>query len=231
MDANRAYPGKSLANSMHVHGHTENLVHELYTHMTRYSDCVLDCHDGGSSAWMASYADYYVGPPEVEQRSRDLAIASGMRIIWKTSADFVRDKYPGSLKTYLTERGIPGLTLEVGGRGQLPTADVERMQLSFFNVMRHLGMLDGEVIIPEEQVFILNGNWLRPVYGGVWWQKVEAGQYVKKSDVIGIVTDLFGREKEQVLAPIDGIVVGIRLLSNIHTGEYAGNVGEIDRTL
>lgn len=228
MDANRTYPGKPLERAMHLQAHTEILVHELFTRMVEVADAVVDCHDGSTAAAMSPYAAYYEGPAEFQRKSRALAIASGMTVVWKTAGAFIEEKFPGSLKVYLAQREIPSVTLEVGGRGQLDRTDVGRMHLSLLNTLRHLGMLEGDVTIPEPQVFINKGNWLRPAVGGVFWPEVQPAQRVKEGDTFGVVTDLFGRARERLICPADGVVVGVRVSGTTHSGEYCGNVGELD---
>ena len=46
---------------------------------------------------------------------------------------------------------------------------------------------------------------------------------------MAIVTDLFGRERECLAAPADGLIIGIRTSGTTNSGEYAGNVGEPDQ--
>lgn len=228
MDMNRSYPGKPLEKAMHLQAHTELVLHTVFGLMREYATAVVDCHDGSSAASMSPYAAYYAGPSDWEQRSRELAIQSGMTIVWKTVADFIEDKYPGSLKIYLAETGIPSVTLEVGGQGRLDETDVRRMHRALLNCLHHLDMIDGEIVIPEPQVFISRGNWLRPSRGGTFWPKVRPLQRLKKGDLFGVVTDLFGRDRERLLAPADGIVVGVRTHGTVHSGEYCGNVGQPD---
>jgi hypothetical protein len=45
---------------------------------------------------------------------------------------------------------------------------------------------------------------------------------------VAVVTDLFGRERECLAAPVDGLIIGIRTSGTTNSGEYAGNVGEPD---
>jgi predicted deacylase len=92
-------------------------------------------------------------------------------------------------------------------------------------------MVDGTVTLPEEQFCINKGNWLRPSVGGVFWPAVKPLQRVVEGQLLATVTDLFGHEKERLLAPKDGIMVGIRTAGTTASGEYAGNVGEIDSEL
>ncbi len=228
MDANRSYPGKPLEKAMHLTAHTELLVHELFRYMTEYADAVVDCHDGSTACAMSPYAAYYEGPAEFQKKSRALAIASGMTVIWRTIGGFIDEKFPGSLKVYLAKKEIPGVTLEMGGRGQLDRGDVSRMHLALVNTLRHLGMIEGEVEIPEPQVFINKGNWMRPATGGVFWPEVQPAQRVKEGDLFGVVTDVFGREKERLICPAGGVIVGVRVSGTAHSGEYCGNVGELD---
>ena len=228
MDANRSYPGKPLETAMHLTAHTELLVYELFRYMMEYADVIVDCHDGSTVCTMAPYAAYYEGPAEFQKASRALAIASGMTIVWRTMGGFTAEKFPNSLKVYLGQKGVPGLTLEVGGRGQLDRADVARMHGALMNILRHLGMIEGQVTVPEPAVFINKGNWMRPAAGGVFWPEVQPAQRVRKGDLFAVVTDLFGREKERLLCPADGIVVGVRVSGTTHSGEYCGNVGEVD---
>ncbi len=228
VDMNRVWPGKPLANAMQLQAHTELVVHTLFGFIKEYADYLIDCHDGSAAAAMSPYVAYYTGPEEFEKKSREMAIASGMTIVWKTVASFIEEKVPGSIKVELAKENIPGVTLEMGGQGRLNDEDINRMHLSLQNILRHLGLIDGDVEIPEKQIFVSKGNWMRPSVGGVFWPHVKPLQRVNKNDVVATVTDLFGREKEKLLAPADGLIIGIRTTGTTASGEYAGNVGEPD---
>lgn len=228
LDMNRMYPGKPLETAMHLQAHTELILYALTNYMKAYADVILDCHDGSAIATMSPYAQYFDSASDAGKKSRELAIATGMSIVWRSSQGFIDEKAPGSLKTFLNQVGIPGLTLEVGGQGRLDRKDVSRMNLALRNCLVHLGMVDGKLERPDDQVFINKAKWLRPSKGGSFWPNVEPLQRVSQGDLFATVTDLFGREKERLLAPTDGIVVGIRTHGTAHTGEYCGNVAEFD---
>ena len=228
MDANRTWPGKPLAEAMHVNAHTEMVVHKVFSFIKEHADYVVDCHDGSKLADMAPYVAYNTGPAEWEKKSRELANASGITIVWKIAVSFIAEKFPGSIRGQLAKANIPAITLEMGGQGRLDEKDVARMHLSLQNIIRHLGMVEGALQAPERQIFVSKGNWLRPSVGGVFWPQVEPLQRVKKGETVAVVTDLFGREKERLLAPADGLIIGIRTIGTTASGEYAGNVGEPD---
>lgn len=229
LDMNRIWPGKPLERAMHLSAHSELVVDVMFRHMKQYANYVIDCHDGSNVATMSPYAQYFTGPDEWTQASRQLAAASGMDIVWETLVDqFTKEKFPGTIASALEDVQIPTVTLEVGGQGRLAADEVQRMHNSLINMMRHLGMVPGEVAKPTRQIRLSKGNWLRPSVGGVFWPHVRPLQKVKKGDPFATVTDLFGRVKEELICPANGIVIGIRTFANTHSGEYAGNVGEPD---
>jgi predicted deacylase len=87
-----------------------------------------------------------------------------------------------------------------------------------------LGMIDGEPKIPENQIFVNRGNWLRASKGGLLQIYAHPLERVVKGQRLAMITDLFGRERETLLAPTDGWIVGVRTLGTAATGHYVTNV-------
>jgi predicted deacylase len=228
LDLNRSYPGKPLEQAMHVFAHTEIAVYAFFNELKRVSNYLVDCHAGGWYTTMSPYAQYFSGEADIEDVSLAMAKASGMTLIWRTDAAEAKAKAPNSLKIWAYKEGIPGITLEMGGQGRLDEVDVARTHQSLLNIMMQLEILDGEPVIPGPQYYVKRGNWLRPESGGVLWCKAKPLDRVKEGQVIHIITDLLGREREKLLAPVDGVVVGIRTLGMVNSGEYCGNIGEIE---
>jgi predicted deacylase len=78
------------------------------------------------------------------------------------------------------------------------------------NVMRHLGMIDGEISSADEWG-ILKGTNVKCQYGGliIPTEKCRIDTEVKEGDHIVTIVDLFGSELLKVLAPQDGTVLGV----------------------
>jgi predicted deacylase len=193
------------------------------------ADVILDLHDGGWMGCMSAYIQYFATHPEVDAKARAIAFVSGMDIIWESPAVFVDDKAPGSVGTASSPLGIPTLTMEMGGEGRVPAEHVERMYRGLDNILRHLGVLPGE---PQphgwpEKLCVRQGNWLRARRGGAYVCLVQPGQRVSKGELLAEVRDAFGETVERIVAPVDGVVIGMRTYGNIATGQYAGNVAEI----
>jgi len=227
VDMNRVYPGKPLDRAMHVCAHTEIVVHRLFTELSRLAHFVVDCHDGGFFMQMAPFAQYIGGKDGCEGRSQALARACGLRLVWCLDEAEATAKTPGCLMHAAVRVGIPAIMIEVGGQGRLAESDVATAHRALLNVLRHIGMLEGRAIIPEEQHHISRGHRLRSQTGGTVWCAVEPLTHVRRGQVIQVITDLFGCEKERLVAPVDGVVIGLRTLGMVNSGEYCSSIGEL----
>jgi len=228
LDMNRIYPGKPLERAMHVFAHSEIVIHRLFSELRCVADFLVDCHDGGWFMAMAPFVQYIAGEAEREAARQAMAEATGMPLIWRLERAEAIEKAPRSLMFSSAEAGIPGIAIEIGGQGRLDEDDVARAHQALFNVMKHLGMLEGEVLIPDSQYRVRRGHRLRSETGGVLWCKAKPLRRIKMGDVIHIITDLLGRERERLVAPVDGIIVAIRTSGMVNSGEYCSNVGELD---
>lgn len=227
LDMNRIYPGNPLETAMHVFAHSEIVVDRIFRALKSTATHLIDCHAGGSNTTMAPYAQYFLGG-KTEAESAALAKVSGMALVWPTEAGFVSEKAPNSLKVWSDREGIPGIALEQGGQARLAEDEVVGMTTGILNIMKHLGIIDGEPVPAKRQLTVRKGHWLRPSTGGAIWRQVDPLEPVMKGQPIHIVTDLLGRVKETLVAPADGVVVGIRTLGTVNSGEYCGNIGEVE---
>jgi uncharacterized protein len=230
LDMNRAYPGVPLDHAMHLFSHTEWVVHGLFEEIRRHAAAMLDLHDGGWMGRMSAYVQYFATRPDIDARARLLAEASGMDIVWETPAGFVEKKAPGSVGTATAALGIPTLTLEVGGEGRRPEHDVNRMYLAITNILKCLGMVQGDIEQHgrEAKRFVRAGHWLRPRRGGIYVPHAQPGNAVAKGDLVAEVLDAFGELREELRAPVDGIIIGMRTYGVIASGQYGGNVAAVE---
>jgi hypothetical protein len=84
--------------------------------------------------------------------------------------------------------------------------------------MKYMGMLDGE---PKLRKLKVNPEQVRlqAKHGGIWRQKVDAGQRVEEGEVLGEVVDLFGETLQVVNSPFDGVANNSRTSHVVNTGD------------
>jgi hypothetical protein len=132
------------------------------------------------------------------------------------------------------DKGIPAILAEAGGVGQMQEAAVALLFRGVINVMRHLEMIDSVADVtaiandearmtnyetnPKSKIQKIAGSnmattlltkfeWLYTKSTGVWYPKVAPGDAVREGERIGTVGDLFGETLEQIVSPVNGVVL------------------------
>jgi uncharacterized protein len=154
----------------------------------------------------------------------ELCVRSGMKVIWPSQGG----RFGGSVNDLMHEWGVPSVMLEAGGTGQIIEEDVAEMSFGLDNVLRAIGMLPGPPTARnDEQLRMTAGSWVRSDRAGLFTADVRLSQRVYEGDVIGRIRNMFGDEIEQILAPHDGVVFGLRHQAAANLGDYIANVGRI----
>lgn len=178
---NRIFPGD--ADGML----SEQLAHAIVETILPNCDYLIDFHSGGNLATV----DYvYLHDDD------GLAEAFGCEILFRGPS------YAGSLGYHAREHGIPTIVSELGGGQQLNEHYVQKGLRGIRNVMKKLGMLEGEPERPAEQVIVDELIILRPHHGGLMLSEAlpeRLGEAVPKGTVLGRVVDPYTFEELEVV--------------------------------
>jgi hypothetical protein len=191
------------------------MVYLMGEHLVKGSDAVIDLHDGAPAPpGLTIYYGYAFATddPDLTRHVRELAIASGFDILIKRATSTLA----GSLSQFALKQGIPFFGCEVGQfygfqlNGEKPPAEPVRTipecgVTAVQNIMKHLGMLEGEPRLPKRQLLISPENNLRPKHGGLIYSKVKGdaiGRVVPKGTLLGTVVSPYSFEVlDEVRAP------------------------------
>lgn len=203
-DLNRLFPGDPGGNL------TQRTAHAHVTQIAGRADYSISLHSG------ATYI--YWSPQSVctqAQASVELAQALGQEwdILWQQDGE--RAPLYGNCTSALNARGVAAITIEVGGASErlLEHFDynVDIILRGISNAMRTFGMLDGPVTRAESWTLVRQ----RAVRSGsagviVPEPSVKLRTHVEAGTPLLRLYDALGHEVETVVAPIDGLVLGIR---------------------
>ena len=226
LDMNRVWPGSDVDDARSLSAHTEIAVNHLYQPMRQFADIVIDCHSGGWANKMANWIAYLDTGDEASRTAGQLAEASGLDVIWRRERDSFIKKVAGSLSDLLASEGIPCVVIEVGGEGRVDPEPLAAMTNALRNILGSTGVLRGMSTAKSQARHVAHGKWMRAKEGGMFRRSVELLQEVHEGDTVGLITDLHGDLLETISAPIEGIVIGIRTLAVVNSGEYIGNIAE-----
>jgi len=214
---NRSFPGSADGPP------NEQLAHFVSTALFPLADYVIDIHSGGTSQAFLPCSHMHV----VRDRDQRKAMLEGM-LAWGTDYHFlyIADiAGSGLLPVEADRQGKVVVTTELGGGGAVSARVHQLAERGLANVLRHAGILEGEVELRTPPGVILDGrdprNYLYAPVSGIFETLVDPGDPVSAGDPVGRIHSLELPEQEPatIEAPLDGVTVSIRAISRVEQGD------------
>ena len=210
-DLNRSFPGSPKGSI------AARLAHTFLTEIVSKADYGIDLHTGAINR---------SNLPQIranldEDETLPLARAFGAPVIIDAE---LRE---GSLREHASEFGIPVLVYEAGEALRFDELCIRGGLRGITNVMRSIGMLP-----PSKRKVELNPvqasamRWVRAPSSGIVNWLVELGDSVTCNQRLATVSNPLGDQQEDLLAPVDGIVIGRSNLPLAHEGDAMANIAE-----
>jgi len=201
-DLNRCFPGTkggSLA---------RRLAHAVFNFVVRRCDYGIDLHTAAvrRTNFPSVRADLD------NERLAPFARAFGAELIIDGAGP------AGSLRREATAAGCATLAFEIGEAWKVESGAVAYSISGITNCLRHLGMVDGEPSEPAYRLETDTTKWIRAEVGGFLEFHVAPGDIVKAGDPLVTNTSLLGTSNNLVVAPRDGIVIGMTTLPAVSPG-------------
>ena len=138
----------------------------------------------------------------------------------------------GLLPVEAENQGKVVITTELGGGGRVPAPVHELAWSGLTNVLRHVGVLEGEVVRRETPATILDGrdpaNYVIAEEDGLFEGLIEPGAEVKEGDPVARLwfPDRVDREPTILRAPLDGVLAVIRSIPPTEAGDGVFTLGQ-----
>lgn len=223
---NRVFPGKPDGTA------SERTAYALTTQVIERADYLIDLHCGDGNESLRPYCYWMrTGDQALDERSRQLAVAFGLDHV------VVDDERPNdpAQSVYCSNtaatRGKPAITVESGGMGVTPVglhaADeaIQRLETGVLRVLDHLKMRSGSVWPENKPVWIVRNAVLRSEATGLFYAEVRKDQEVRQGELIGRVTDFFGKRIFELRAPFAGKILYVIGTPPINAGEPLAMIG------
>lgn len=214
VNLNRAFPGK-VAGTM-----CERIAYQITTEVIDQCDYLIDNHCGdGNEDLMPYLYCTEIGNPEVDAKTRALAVNYGIKlIIHETDRPKNINETVYCTNTALV-RGKPALTIESGKLGRTDEEDIVCIVTGTYNTLKHLKMIAGKPEIRSEPVWAKKYTIIRSDFDGLFYPLVHRAHHVQEGELVGYLTDFFGKTIQEVKAPHDGIVLYIIATPPMAKGE------------
>lgn len=213
-DLNRSFPG-SAGGSL-----AGQLAHVFYREVVARCQLGIDIHSAAIHRYNLPQIRIAAG----NRKLVELAMAFGAPVIIESP---LRD---GSLRDLAQKHGVDMLLMEAGEALRFDRLSIETGVEGVERVLAHLGMIEADdglsaVGIPARAN---RSVWVRSPRGGVVQMVRESGAPVRKGDVLACVSGLFGEEPQEMISPLDGIIIGHATLPVVHQGDALFHIAAID---
>lgn len=205
-DLNRVFPGSpngSLAS---------RVAHKLINEVVPHADLIIDFHTGGSGRFNAPQLRY----TKDNKNLNDLAKIFGAPFVLYSK------NLSKSFRNTCNKLNKPMLLFEGGKSFHIDDIVTNSGVNGSKRILKHLGMLKTvfKSSKPKKEcIFINDSKWLRAKYSGMFKASVAIGSQVKKEDIIGNITDPYGKFNYFVRASNSGYIININELPIVYQGD------------
>jgi predicted deacylase len=183
----------------------QRFAHHLLTEVVTKFEHAIDLHAGDLVEDLVPFVIYReTGHAAQDGTIKMMVDAYGADWAVKSAPSGER---PGSLYAVAAQRGVAAMLAESGGRGLLIEEDVVRHVRGVTNILRTIGLLEGEPERVSPPTVVESFDWLRSPAEGIFHCAVRVGQRVRQGDVAGELVNLIGDPVATIHAPVGGVVL------------------------
>lgn len=234
---NRSFPGRAEGPQI------ERLAHFFTTVLFPAADVVIDLHSAGGVGWIVPCSHMCV-PKDARQRQ---AMLEAMEA-WNSDFHFFYTSDGNYLPNEAERQGKIVVTTELGGGSRIPVEVQELAWSGLTNVLRHVGVLQGEVVtraslglqpatlvdcrFDDGNVGTVGGGLfdnIKAPASGLFEVQVEPGSPVGAGEVVGRIwshTDPTQKPVE-LRSPLTGYLMGLRTRPAVEQGQSLALIGRV----
>lgn len=211
-DVNRAFPGSkagSLA-AMIAHAFTQEIL--------PFADLAIDFHTGGKSVYNYPQSRYSIEDPESYKLALELNMPCTVRsgLIAK------------SLRKTAYLKKIPMVVFEGGESLRIDEYSISEGLRGLKNVLISRKMLNGtENRIDTTEMDVK--MWIRANKSGIFSLEKKSGDYVKKGELLGKITNPYNTYQTKVTAKIEGFIFGHNNNPVVNRGDALFHIGAVNK--
>jgi predicted deacylase len=195
-DLNRVFPG--LANGSLASRVAYRLMNEIIPDV----DLVVDFHTGGASRFNAPQVRIVKDQPDLDALAQVFA------------APFVlySNHIAKSFRNACFHLGKPVILFE-GGKSHFVNDTISKTGIEGVKrILKHYDMLHSKISVSAPKhttIFVEESKWIRAKKSGMFKARVDVNTKVTIDDVIGQITDPYGKMYHEVKSPIEGSILNV----------------------
>ena len=179
---------------------SEKIAYAIEKYIYPKADFLADLHSGDINERLTSFIFFSVSAEESVSKIGEEGAKS-------MSFDYrVASTSKNGLYSYAGQKGIPSLLLERGQQGLWSDNEVTAYKKNMYELMSHLGIIEEKFEKPEQKRIDI-AKYIEAPCDSLWYPYYNAGDKIKKGDILGEIKDLEDNTIEKYIAEFDGIVL------------------------
>ena len=180
----------------------------------------IDLHAGDLGEMLMPFAGYALtGKADLDEKGETLARLYSPKLISLSTPSGTIPPFADGICYAATRKGIVSIFAESGGNGTLEEADVQVHLDGVANVMRHLGMIDGQPKQQGARLLARDRKVVRATRAGLLRLRVAIGDEVVAGQEVAEICNVFGEVVERVRSTGDGIAGLVWAHKVVNTGD------------
>ena len=201
---NKTFPG-SPSGSI-----SEQIANYITQNIIPNTDIFIDLHGGDANEDLVPFVCFYDNPKNLEntQKARQLSEISGLPMI--VSYPYTISNEEPALYAFkqAVQLGKVSISIEAGKLGNLQSDNVTILKNAIYNILDFSKVYFTEQKTKQkEQKLFTQQIYISSPKKGIFYSKLKAGDFVRKGENLGYITDIFGRQLSNITTPTQGIIL------------------------
>ena len=205
-DLNRVFPG-SKSGSL-----ASRVAYKLINEVVPHADLILDYHTGGADRFNS---------PQIRIAENDPSLDNFATIFGAPFVLYTKN-IKKSFRSTCHKLGVPILLYEGGKSFNIDPIVTNTGVNGCKRILSNMGMLQGKFKVSKpkkKSIFITKSRWLRAGHSGMFKASVAINSLVNKGDLIGNITDPYGKFNHFVKAEYSGYIFNINQSPLVYQGD------------
>lgn len=201
---NTAFPGSEKGSI------TDKIAHWITTQVIPISNVFLDVHGGDANEDLIPFICYYDNKDNNTNEAHLLSEASGIEYIVSYPYNITKTEPAKYAFKQAVQDDIIALSIEAGKLGTVQTENVDLIVEAVENMLSYMKMyLPERAIVKDtpEKKYLENQSYVRVSHRGLFYSTLKSGDKISKNEKIGYITDDFGNVLDEIISPVDGVVL------------------------
>ena len=201
---NKSFPG-SPSGSI-----SEQIANYITQNIIPNTDIFIDLHGGDANEDLVPFVCFYDNPKNLEntQKARQLSDISGLPMI--VSYPYTISNEEPALYAFkqAVQLGKVSISIEAGKLGNLQSDNITILKNAIYNILDFSKIyLTEQKIKQKEQKLFTQQTYISSPKKGIFYSRLKAGDFVRKGENLGYITDILGRKLTNITTPTQGIIL------------------------